>query len=168
MSSEGSGNRRALGITYPGTSQPVQSRTMYDEQFVGPMRRDLTSVGFVELRTAEAVDEALPGAKGTAMVVVNSICGCSARMARPAVKAALERTKAPDHLYTVFAGQDADATERARSYFIGYPPSSPSIALLRDGQLVWMMERWQIEGRPPEAIATDIVAALKEHVSRDS
>ncbi|HSA54811.1 MAG TPA: BrxA/BrxB family bacilliredoxin [Gemmatimonadaceae bacterium] len=165
MSSE---NRRTLGITYPGTSQPVQpSRTMYDENFVTPMRRDLTGIGFTELRTPDAVDDALPNAKGSTMVVVNSICGCSARMARPAVKLALARTKAPDHLFTVFAGQDADATERARSYFIGYPPSSPSIALLRDGQLVWLMERWQIEGRPPEAIANDIVAALEEHV-RDS
>jgi putative YphP/YqiW family bacilliredoxin len=136
---------------------------MYDEHFVAPIRRDLTEIGFAELRTADEVDQALPNAKGTAVVVVNSICGCSARMARPAVRQALGRTRGPDHKYTVFAGQDAEATERARSYFTGYPPSSPSIALLKDGQLVWMMERWQIEGRMPEAIADDIVAAFEDH-----
>ena len=136
---------------------------MYDEHFVAPIRRDLTEIGFAELRTADEVDQALPNAKGTAVVVVNSICGCSARMARPAVRQALARTRGPDHRYTVFAGQDAEATERARSYFTGYPPSSPSIALLKDGQLVWMMERWQIEGRLPEVIADEIVAAFEEH-----
>jgi putative YphP/YqiW family bacilliredoxin len=157
-------NRRALDITYAGGSaQPSQPRTMYDERFVAPIRRDLAEVGFTELRSAQEVDEALPDAKGTTLVVVNSICGCSARMARPAVREALARTKGPDHKYTVFAGQDAEATERARSYFTGHPPSSPSIALLRDGQLVWMMERWQIEGRAPGSIADDLVAAFEEH-----
>lgn len=138
---------------------------MYPEELLQPMRADLTSAGFEELRSAKEVDETLT-AKGTTLVYVNSICGCSARMGRPAVKHALQQSSArPDRLTTVFAGQDRDATERARSYFVGYPPSSPSIALLRDGQLVWMMERWQIEGRPPQLIATDIQAALEEHCS---
>ena len=141
------------------------SNAMYPEDFVRPMRADLTSAGFEELRSADAVDRALTD-KGTALVYVNSICGCSARMGRPAVKHALQQASAkPDRLTTVFAGQDREATERARSYFTGYPPSSPSIALLRDGQLVWMMERWQIEGRPPQVIATEIQQALEEHCS---
>ena len=139
------------------------SHSMYPEEFVQPMRADLTSAGFEELRSADAVDRALTD-KGTALVYVNSICGCSARMGRPAVKHAIQEASAkPDRLTTVFAGQDREATERARSYFTGYPPSSPSIALLRDGQLVWMMERWQIEGRPPQVIATEIQQALEEH-----
>ena len=141
------------------------SGAMYPEELLQPMRADLTTAGFEELRTAKDVDEKLTE-KGTTLVYVNSICGCSARMGRPAVKHAVEHASAkPDRLTTVFAGQDRDATERARSYFVGYPPSSPSIALLRDGQLVWMMERWQIEGRPPQVIATEIQAALEEHCS---
>lgn len=137
---------------------------MYDEQLVAPIRQDLTRVGFTEWRTAAEVDDALANDKGTTMVVVNSVCGCSARMARPAVRYALERAKArPDHLATVFAGQDADATERARSYFVGYPPSSPSIAILKDGKLVYFMERWQIESRGPDAIAADLIAAIETH-----
>lgn len=141
------------------------SGAMYPEELLQPMRADLTTAGFQELRTAKDVDQTLTE-KGTALVYVNSICGCSARMGRPAVKHAIEQASAkPDRLTTVFAGQDRDATERARSYFAGYPPSSPSIALLRDGQLVWMMERWQIEGRPPQIIAADIQAALEEHCS---
>jgi putative YphP/YqiW family bacilliredoxin len=136
---------------------------MYDEQLVAPMRRELTDIGFVELRTPEEVDRALGGVTGSALVVVNSVCGCSARMARPAVRLALRHSVRPDYLYTVFAGQDVAATARAREYFTGYPPSSPSLALLRDGALVWMMERWQIEGRPPEAIAADIVSAFDRY-----
>jgi putative YphP/YqiW family bacilliredoxin len=136
---------------------------MYPEELVQPMRADLTSAGFEELRSADAVDQTLK-AKGTALVYVNSICGCSARMGRPAVKMALQSAPAkPDRLTTVFAGQDRDATERARSYFTGYAPSSPSIALLRDGQLVYMMERWQIEGRHPAEIANDLAEAFAEH-----
>jgi putative YphP/YqiW family bacilliredoxin len=143
-------------------SLPI-SNAMYPEDLLRPMREDLTTAGFEELRTANAVDETVK-AKGTTLVYVNSICGCSARMGRPAVKHAIQQASAkPDRLATVFAGQDRDATDRARSYFTGYPPSSPSIALLRDGQLVWMMERWQIEGRPPQVIATEIQAALEEH-----
>lgn len=143
--------------------RPAMQRPMYDEMLVAPMRRELTEIGFVELRTPEEVDHALGGARGSALVVVNSVCGCSARMARPAVRLALRHSVRPDHLYTVFAGQDAAATARAREYFTGYPPSSPSLALLRDGVLVWMMERWQIEGRPPEAIAADIVSAFDRY-----
>lgn len=139
-------------------------RLMYDEQLVAPIRQDLTRVGFAELRTAADVDAALSGSTGTTMVVVNSVCGCSARMARPAVRYALEHAKArPDRLATVFAGQDAEATERARSYFTGYPPSSPSIAILKDGKLVYFMERWQIESRAADAIAADLVAAIEKH-----
>lgn len=139
-------------------------RMMYDERLVAPIREDLTRVGFTELRSADAVDAALPANKGTTLVVVNSVCGCSARMARPAVRHALEHSAArPDHLTTVFAGQDAEATERARSYFTGYPPSSPSIALLKDGRLVYFMERWQIESRDAQAIAADLIAAFEAH-----
>ncbi|MBK8247947.1 MAG: BrxA/BrxB family bacilliredoxin [Gemmatimonadetes bacterium] len=135
---------------------------MYDERLVAPMREDLTRIGFTELRTAQAVDEALPAQTGTTLVVVNSVCGCSARMARPAVRMALEAdVPRPDHLATVFAGQDTDAAARARSYFTGYPPSSPSIALLKDGKLVYMMERWQIESRSADAIAADLATAFQ-------
>ena len=136
---------------------------MYPEELLQPMRADLTSAGFRELRTAEEVDESLK-APGTALVYVNSICGCSARMGRPAVKYAVEQAGAkPDRLTTVFAGQDREASERARGFFTGYAPSSPSIALLKDGNLVWMMERWQIEGRPPQLIAAEIQQALEEN-----
>ena len=137
---------------------------MYDERFIAPMRAELTQIGFEELRTPDEVDAKLPNAKGTMLVVVNSMCGCAARNARPGVALALQQTAArPDSLTTVFAGQDADATERARSYFTGYPPSSPSIALMRDGQLVYMMERYEIEGRPAQAIAADLSAAFERH-----
>jgi putative YphP/YqiW family bacilliredoxin len=136
---------------------------MYDERLVAPMRQDLTRLGIRELRTAEEVDRELTNAKGTTLVVVNSVCGCSARMARPAVAIALQNPIKPEHLTTVFAGQDAEATERARSYFTGYPPSSPQIALLKDGQIVFMLERWQIEGRPAEEIAHDLVNAFNKY-----
>ena len=136
---------------------------MYDERFVTPMRRELTDIGFDEWRTAAEVDANI-GKPGTTLVVVNSVCGCSARMARPAVISALDQSSVrPEHLATVFAGQDADATARARNYFTGYPPSSPSISILRDGKLVYMMERWQIEGRHPQSIAADLIAAFEEH-----
>ena len=136
---------------------------MYPEQLVQPMRAELTQIGFDELRTTSEVDEKLTE-KGTTLVVVNSICGCAARMARPAVKMALQQSSAkPEHLATVFAGQDREATDKARAYFTGYPPSSPSIALLRDGQLVFMLERWQIEGRPAPDIAEDLKSAFAEH-----
>lgn len=136
---------------------------MYDERLVTPMRRELTQLGVKELKTADEVDAELENASGTALVVVNSVCGCSARMARPAVAIALQNPIKPDRLTTVFAGQDAEATERARSYFTGYPPSSPQIGLLKDGQLVFMLERWQIEGRPADEIAHDLVNAFNRY-----
>jgi putative YphP/YqiW family bacilliredoxin len=136
---------------------------MYDERFVTPMREELTRLGIEELRTAAAVDEALKDAPGTRLVVVNSVCGCAARNMRPAVAAALQHGVKPDHLFTVFAGNDADATRQARSYFTGYAPSSPSIGLLRDGKIVHMVERWQIEGRSVESIAGDLMKAFDAH-----
>lgn len=135
----------------------------YDERFVAPMREELTRLGITEMRTPDAVDATLKNARGTTLVVVNSICGCAARNARPAVAAALRQGKRPDTLTTVFAGQDLEATSRARSYFTGYQPSSPQIALLRDGQLVYMLERSQIEGRSADTIASDLRAAFDEH-----
>jgi len=153
--------RRELHITYAGAAN--QPRGMYDERLVTPMRRELTDIGFVELRTADEVDAALRDQPGTALVLVNSVCGCSARMARPAARLAVTHQVTPDRLYTVFAGQDMDATEQARGYFTGYPPSSPAFALLRDGKLVWMLERRQIEGRPADEIARDLVAAFERH-----
>lgn len=139
-----------------------QHQAIYDERMVAPMRQELTRIGFQELRTPEQVDSALKDAPGTTLVVVNSICGCAARNARPAVTMALKAEAKPEKLATVFAGQDVEATQRAREYFTGYPPSSPSIGLLRDGQLVYMMERWQIEGRPAQDIAEDLVEAFEK------
>jgi putative YphP/YqiW family bacilliredoxin len=136
---------------------------MYDERFVTPMRQELTHLGVEEMRTAEEVDQALREARGTTLVVVNSICGCAARNARPAVARALESGKRPDRLTTVFAGQDQEATARAREYFAPYPPSSPQIALLKDGEVAFMLERRQIEGRAAEEIAKDLVEAFEKH-----
>jgi putative YphP/YqiW family bacilliredoxin len=136
---------------------------MYDERFIAPMRQELTQLGLEELRTREEVDRILGDANGTTLVVVNSVCGCSARNARPAVAEALENEKRPARLTTVFAGQDAEATGRARDYFTGYPPSSPQIALFRDGELVHMIERWQIEGRHSSEIAKDLVEAFDRY-----
>jgi putative YphP/YqiW family bacilliredoxin len=133
---------------------------MYPEVFVQPMRAELTGIGFQELRTAEEVDATLKQRKGTLLVVVNSICGCAAGKARPAVAQALSNSTRPEFLATVFAGQDAEATDRARSYFTGYPPSSPSIALLRDGKMVFMLQRSDIEGRDSHAIADDLTRAF--------
>lgn len=133
---------------------------MYPEEMVQPMREELTNIGFRELKTSEEVDAVLARAQGTALVVVNSICGCAAGKARPAVAQALQHSARPDALFTVFAGQDAEATARARSYFTGYGPSSPSIALLRDGKLVYILERRDIEGRDSFAIADDLTGAF--------
>jgi putative YphP/YqiW family bacilliredoxin len=135
---------------------------MYDERFVTPMRQELTRLGVEELRTAEEVDAKLKDAPGTTLVVVNSVCGCAARNARPAVASALRHPVKPDHLTTVFAGQDVEATTKARSYFTGYPPSSPQIGLLKDGQVVFMLERWQIEGRSADEISRDLVGAFDQ------
>jgi putative YphP/YqiW family bacilliredoxin len=134
---------------------------MYPEEMVAPMREELTRLGFLDLRTPEEVDRVLGRAKGTTLVVVNSICGCAAGKARPAVAMALAGRVRPEVLATVFAGQDAEATARARSYFTGYGPSSPSIALLRDGQLVFMMERHDIESRDAYAIAEELRNAFE-------
>ncbi len=136
---------------------------MYDPRLVQPMRDELTRLGFEELRTPEAVDQALGRPAGATLVLVNSICGCAARNARPAAAIAMQHARRPARLYTVFAGQDAEATDRARSYFIGYPPSSPSMALLKQGTLVYMLERRQIEGRDAREIAGDLVAAFEKY-----
>jgi bacilliredoxin len=135
---------------------------MYPEEMVRPMREDLTRVGFHEMKTAAEVDAVLGATRGTVLVVVNSICGCAAGKARPGVALALRHPVRPEHLTTVFAGQDVDATERARSYFAEYPPSSPSVALLRDGKAVFMLHRHQIEGRMPEQIAADLTRAFDQ------
>lgn len=136
---------------------------MYDERFVTPMRQELTRLGVMEMRTPDEVDRVLRDAPGTTLVIVNSICGCAARNARPAVADALENAKRPDRLTTVFAGQDVDATARAREYFAPYAPSSPQIALLKDGEVVFMLERKQIEGRAADEIANDLIEAFERH-----
>ena len=136
---------------------------MYDERFVTPMRQELTRLGVEEMRTSSEVDAKLKDSRGTTLVVVNSVCGCAARNARPAVAQALQHDAKPDHLTTVFAGQDTEAAARARSYFTGYPPSSPQIGLLKDGQLVFMLERFQIEGRSADDIAKDLVGAFDKY-----
>ena len=135
----------------------------YPELMVAPMRQDLVNIGFRELRTPQEVDEVLGTEKRTLLLAVNSICGCAAGMMRPGVYLSLQGEDKPEVLTTVFAGQDMDATERAREYITGYPPSSPSVALFKDGDLVYMMERHQIEGRYPEQIAEDLRAAYAEH-----
>jgi putative YphP/YqiW family bacilliredoxin len=135
---------------------------MYPEEIVRPMREELTQVGFKELATAEDVDQALANT-GTALVVVNSICGCAAANARPGVRISLDHDKSPDQLYTVFAGVDREATDQARARMIPFPPSSPSIALFKDGELVHMIERHHIEGRPANLIAENLKQAYSEH-----
>jgi len=134
----------------------------YSEILIRPMREDLTRLGVEELRTAEAVDNTVQNSQGTLMVVVNSVCGCAAGKARPGVALALEHSVKPAKVATVFAGADIEATERARSYFKGYGPSSPSIALLKDGQVVYMLERYQIEGRDAHQIAGELTKAFDQ------
>jgi putative YphP/YqiW family bacilliredoxin len=136
---------------------------MYDERFVTPMRQELTRLGVEEMRTPAEVDAKLKDAAGTTLVVVNSVCGCAARNARPAVASALQHGVKPDQITTVFAGQDTEAAARARSYFTGYAPSSPQIGLLKDGQIVFMLERFQIEGRSADEIAKDLVGAFDQY-----
>jgi putative YphP/YqiW family bacilliredoxin len=138
---------------------------MYPELMVLPMREELTRLGVEELRSAAEVEETL-AKPGTTMVVVNSICGCAAGRMRPAVRLALQNAVRPDQSVTVFAGQDRDATERAREYFEGYPPSSPSVGLLRDGKLVYMMQRSDIENREAEDIAADLTAAFDKFCAK--
>src|SRR5438309_8590075 len=135
---------------------------MYDERMVAPMRAELTRLGIEETRTAEEVDAVLGEKKGTVLVVVNSVCGCAAGNARPAIAMAVEHDVKPDRMITVFAGNDRDATARAREYMVGYRPSSPSMALFRDGELVKMIERWQIEGRQPYDLAAELTAAFDQ------
>ena len=134
----------------------------YPEPFIAPMRAELTKLGVRELRTAADVDEAVR-TKGTVMIVVNSICGCAAGKARPGIAVALQHARRPDLVGTVFAGADIEATERAREHFAPYPPSSPSVALLRDGQLIFMMQRRDIENRDAASIATQLTAAFDQY-----
>jgi len=138
----------------------------YPEAFVAPMREELTRLGVQELRTAADVDAVVKNTPGTLMIIVNSICGCAAGKARPGVALALEHAVRPDQVATVFAGADIEATDRARGYFTGYPPSSPSIGLLRDGELVWMLERRQIENQGPNQIAEMLRRAFDEWCAR--
>ncbi len=137
----------------------------YHEMMVKPMREEVTRLGVKELRTVADVDAALAPGEGTAMVFVNSVCGCAAGGARPALSMALQHAVKPQHLYTVFAGQDLDATARARSYFADYQPSSPSVAIMRDGEVVHFIHRHMIEGRPPAMLAADLVAAFDKYCS---
>lgn len=134
----------------------------YPEQLCAPMRHDLTSAGFEELKTREQVEATLPSSKGTVLLMINSVCGCAAGTARPGVKLSLKNEKRPQKLVTVFAGQDIEATAEARKYTLPYPPSSPSIALFKDGQLVHFVERLHIEGRSAEMIAENLQSAYEE------
>ncbi|MDX1471065.1 MAG: BrxA/BrxB family bacilliredoxin [Flavobacteriaceae bacterium] len=135
---------------------------MYPAELVKPMREDLTKVGFEELHTPEEVDKALKR-PGTTLVVVNSVCGCAAANARPGAAMSLKNNKKPDNLVTVFAGVDREATDRARANMLPFPPSSPSIALFKDGELVHMLERHHIEGRPAEMISDNLTDAYNEY-----
>jgi len=138
----------------------------YSELMIRPMREELTRIGVEELRTSEDVDKILSNSEGTVMLVVNSICGCAAGKARPGIARALQHNVRPDKVATVFAGADIEATEKARSYFTGYEPSSPSIALLKDGKLVWMLERRQIEGKDASQVASELTQAFDQHCAK--
>ena len=138
----------------------------YSELMIRPMREELTRIGVEELRTPEDVQKTIENSTGTVMVVVNSICGCAAGKARPGIARALQHSVRPDKVGTVFAGADIEATEKARSYFTGYEPSSPSIAILKDGQLVYMMERRQIEGRDASQVASELIQAFDQHCAK--
>ena len=139
---------------------------MYDEMIVTPMRQELTRLGIQETRTAQDVDAVLGPKKGTVLVVVNSVCGCAAGNARPAVAMALKNSVLPDKMITVFAGNDREATQRAREYLVGYRPSSPAIALIRDGEVVKMLERFQIEGREAAQIADELMTAFDQNCAK--
>jgi putative YphP/YqiW family bacilliredoxin len=136
---------------------------MYPEEIVNPCREELTSIGVTQLYTPEEVDAAIKNQPGTTLVVINSVCGCAAGGARPGVRLALQHDNVPNHLTTVFAGVDREAVDQARSYMAGYPPSSPSVALFKDGQLVFMMERHDIEGYYPDQIAQKLKEAFDAH-----
>ncbi len=135
---------------------------MYPEYLVAPMREELTRVGFEELKDAESVTNAIES-KGTVFVMVNSVCGCAAGMARPAARMAVQNEKHPDKLVTVFAGMETEAVNKARAYMLPYPPSSPAMALFKDGKLVHMIERHQIEGRPTQMIADNLINAFEQY-----
>lgn len=134
----------------------------YPEYICAPMRQELTAAGFEELKTVEEVDNTIPSSKGTLLLVLNSVCGCAAGTARPGVKLSLQHAKKPTKLTTVFAGQDLEATAEARKFTLPYPPSSPAIALFKDGKLVHFLERHHIEGRSAEMIAENLAAAYEE------
>jgi putative YphP/YqiW family bacilliredoxin len=134
----------------------------YPEMLIAPMRGEMTGMGARELKTAAAVDDAVKNTRGTLMIVVNSVCGCAAGKARPGLSMALSHERRPDVVATVFAGADIEATDRARSYFTGFPPSSPSIGILREGKLVYMLERRDIESRSAEMIAAELIRAFDE------
>lgn len=137
---------------------------MYPEELVAPMRADLTTAGFVELRTAEEVEKLLENQKGTSLLFINSVCGCAAGSARPGIKLAISQSeKKPDFLATVFAGVDMEAVARAREYTLPYPPSSPSVALFKDGELVHFLERHHIEGRTADMIADHLIDVFEEY-----
>src|SRR5262245_34464528 len=138
----------------------------YPEILIKPMRDELTQIGVQETRTPEQVDAAIHQ-PGTVMVIVNSVCGCAAGKARPGIAMALKNKTLPDRIVTVFAGADIDATDHARGYFKGYPPSSPSVGLLRDGELVYMLQRHQIEGREAPQIASELTAAFDRYCSKE-
>ena len=136
---------------------------MYPEEIVKPFREELTNIGIQELRTAADVEEVMGTANGTTLVVVNSVCGCAAGGARPAVRMALQNDTLPDQVTTVFAGVDLEAVDKARAYMAGFPPSSPSVALFKDGQVVYMLERHMIEGRTPDQLADELKQAFDTH-----
>lgn len=136
---------------------------MYDEELVAPMRQELTQIGVQELRTAQEVDDVIQNTEGTVFVIVNSVCGCAAGQARPAINLALSNKILPDKIVTVFAGQDNEATAQARSYFAGYPASSPSMALLKNGELVHILERRHIENNAAETIANHLISVFEEY-----
>jgi putative YphP/YqiW family bacilliredoxin len=140
----------------------------YPEYLIAPMRGEMTEMGARELRTAAQVDDVVTKSEGVVMMVVNSVCGCAAGKARPGIARALQHQNRPDVLATVFAGADIEATDRARQYFTGYAPSSPSIGLLQDGKLLYMMERSQIESRSAEMIAAELTAAFDKYCTRDT
>lgn len=134
-------------------------------EIIQPMREELTQIGFKELRTPDDVVAAIEGVKGTTLVVVNSICGCAAGIARPAVAFALEKGPRPDHLVTVFAGQDVEATKKVRTYFKNYPPSSPSVGFFKDGEFLYLLQRHQIEGHSVEDVTQQLVNAFEKYFS---
>jgi putative YphP/YqiW family bacilliredoxin len=145
----------------------IKEKSMpYSELMIRPMREELTMIGVEELKTSADVEKTLNNSEGTVMVIVNSICGCAAGKARPGIARALQHSVRPDKVATVFAGADIEATEKARSYFTGYEPSSPSIALLKDGKLVYMMERRQIEGKDASQVASELTQAFEQHCAK--